>query len=185
MDHPLRLNRIETAQQWRTATLLVAGVAVAELVVLLVLGGALLVKPPDPTDVLRTRPESAQNAKPAAAVVKADKSSAAKPSVAKPASAAAADLPRRKVAILVLNGNGKQGAAAAAASRATSRGYRVKAVANAPSHDYVHSIVLYRPGFKAEGRRLARDLGVPIVSPLDGMRPSQLQGAHAVLILGS
>ena len=44
---------------------------------------------------------------------------------------------------------------------------------------------MYRPGFKGEGTRLARDLGVPIVGPLDGMRPSQLNGAHTVLILGS
>ena len=43
---------------------------------------------------------------------------------------------------------------------------------------------MYRPGFAAEGRRLARDLGVGVVGPLDGMRPAQLHGAHAVLILG-
>ena len=40
-------------------------------------------------------------------------------------------------------------------------------------------------GFEGEGRRLARDLGVKVVGPLDGMRPGQLHGAHAVFILGS
>lgn len=181
MDHPLRLNRIETAQQWRTATLVVAAVAVAELVVLLVLGGALLVKPPDPTDVLRTRPK-AVSAKPTSAAPAPAPQPKASPVGTQ---RTAVELPRRKVSVLVLNGNGRQGAAAAAASRVTRRGYRVNAVGNAPSHDYVRSIVLYRPGFKGEARRLARDLGVTIVSPLDGMRPSQLRGAHAVLILGS
>ena len=95
------------------------------------------------------------------------------------------DLPRRNVKVVVLNGNGRQGAAAAAASRVSRRGYRIGVVGNAPSHDYPRSIVMYRGGFAAEGRRLARDLGVSIVSPLDGLRPGQLSGAHAVLILGS
>ena len=99
--------------------------------------------------------------------------------------AAQAGLPRRKVKVVVLNGNGRTGAAAAAASRVSHRGYRLGVVGNAPSHDYPRSIVMYRTGFAAEGRRLARDLGVQIVSPLDGIRPRQLSGAHAVLILGA
>jgi hypothetical protein len=44
---------------------------------------------------------------------------------------------------------------------------------------------MYRPGYAAEAARLAHDLHVRIVSPLDGMRPAQLMGAHLVLILGS
>jgi hypothetical protein len=43
---------------------------------------------------------------------------------------------------------------------------------------------MFRPGFKGEAQRLARDLGVHVVSPLDGVRPGQLHGAQAVLILG-
>jgi hypothetical protein len=43
---------------------------------------------------------------------------------------------------------------------------------------------MYRRGFKGEAQRLARDLGVHVVSPLDGVRPGQLHGAQAVLILG-
>jgi hypothetical protein len=97
---------------------------------------------------------------------------------------APAELPRRKVRVVVLNGNGRQGAAAAAASRVSGRGYKLGVVGNAPRHDYPRSLVMYRPGFEGEGRRLARDLGIPLVSPLDGMRPAQLHGAHAVYILG-
>ena len=44
---------------------------------------------------------------------------------------------------------------------------------------------MYRPGFAGEGRRLARDIGVKIVGPLDGLRKSDLHGAQLVFILGS
>jgi hypothetical protein len=43
---------------------------------------------------------------------------------------------------------------------------------------------MYRPGFAGEGKRLGRDLGVKLVTPLDGMRLSQLHGSHLVLVLG-
>jgi hypothetical protein len=57
-------------------------------------------------------------------------------------------------------------------------------VGNAPSIT-PRSLVMFRPGYEAEGRRLARDLRVRIVRPLDGMRPRQLLGAHLVLIIGT
>jgi hypothetical protein len=86
--------------------------------------------------------------------------------------------------VVVLNGNGRQGAAAAASTKVTRRGYRIGLVGNAPSQSYPRSLVMYRPGFAAEGKRLGRDLGITLVSPLDGMRPAQLHGAHAVVVLG-
>jgi hypothetical protein len=170
MDHPLRLDRVELAvRPWRTATVLIAAVAAIELVLLIVIGGALLAKPD---------PVGRRAAAKAPAVT-------AKKHVEQAARVAPAELPRRKVRVVVLNGNGRQGAAAAAASRVSGRGYRVGIVGNAPRHDYPQSIVMYRRGFEGEGRRLARDLGVKVVGPLDGMRPGQLHGAHAVFILGS
>lgn len=176
MDHPLRLERVELAvRPWRTATLVVAAVAAVELVLLVVIGGAVLA---------RSEP-AAPAAKARATKAVAAKASTTKATAARRTSAAQATLPRRKVKVVVLNGNGRTGAAAAAASRVSHRGYRLGVVGNAPSHDYPRSIVMYRTGFAAEGRRLARDLGVPIVSPLDGIRPRQLAGAHAVLILGA
>ena len=84
---------------------------------------------------------------------------------------------------MVLNGNGRAGAAHAAADRVQANGYRLGDVGNAPAI-MPHSVVMFRPGFAVEGRRLARDLHVRIARPLDGMRPSQLLGAHLVLILG-
>ena len=45
MDHPLRLERVEVAvRPWRTATLVVAAVAAVELVLLVVIGGAVLAR---------------------------------------------------------------------------------------------------------------------------------------------
>ena len=84
---------------------------------------------------------------------------------------------------MVLNGNGRTGAAAAAAGRVRARGYRLGKVGNAP-RQAPRTIVMYRPRFAAEGRRLGRDLGVRLVGPLDGIRARDLSGAQVVLILG-
>lgn len=175
MDHPLQLDRAEIAvRPWRVAVLALAAVAVVELMLLVVVGGALVARPESGARASAKRPAARSAAVPA---------SKARPAAAAPA--VAAELPRRKVGVLVLNGNGRQGAAGAAAARVSRRGYRIRGVANAPSHDYARSIVMYRPGFEGEGRRLAADLGIRVVGPLDGMRPRELHGAHTVLILGS
>jgi hypothetical protein len=180
VDHPLRLDRVHALRPWRIAVLALAAVAALELVLLVMAGGALLAKP-DGTAVLR--PPVARAARAATTEARTAPATATG-KASRRATAAGIELPRRKVGLLVLNGNGRQGAAGAAASRAQSRGYRIRGVANAPASDYPRSFVMFRPGFAPEARRLARDLGVRVVVPLDGMRPSQLQGAHAVLILG-
>jgi hypothetical protein len=175
VDHPIRLDRVELAvRPWRTATVLVALVAAVELVLLIVLGGALLAKP-EPAAKRAAAKTSTAAAAPASR----------KATPVRAAKAVPAELPRRKVRVVVLNGNGRQGAAATAAARVSGRGYRIGIVGNAPRSDYPRSLVMYRRGFEGEGRRLARDLGVTVVGPLDGMRPAQLHGAHAVFILGS
>ena len=58
-------------------------------------------------------------------------------------------------------------------------------VGNAPRSDYRRTLVLFRPGREAEARRLAADLKVSIVAPLDGMTTKQLLGAHVALVLGA
>jgi LytR cell envelope-related transcriptional attenuator len=94
-------------------------------------------------------------------------------------------LPRDRVGIMVLNGNGRNGAAAAAAVALHRLGYRIAGTANAARMDYAASLILYRPGYRAEGLRLARDLGVRIVGPLDGMRRGALRGGELAVILGA
>jgi hypothetical protein len=93
-------------------------------------------------------------------------------------------LTRAQTKVLVLNANGLTGAAATEASRARARGYNISGTGNAPL-TLGQSVVLYRPGHRPEARRLARDEGIPLVGPLDGITPRQLHGAHVVIVLGT
>lgn len=159
---------------WRTAALVAASVAAVELVVLVVVGGALIAKPSTGSPV-----------RPVAKVASAKASEKATVAKRQRAAVPAAELARGKVAVLVLNGNGRQGAAASTAARVSRRGYRIRGVANAPRSDFTRSLVMYRAGFEGEGHRLARDLGIRIVGPLDGLRASQLHGAQTVVVVGA
>ena len=76
-------------------------------------------------------------------------------------------------------------AAGEAASLAKARGYVVKDVGNAPRTGYARTMVMYRPGFRAEAIRFGHDLNIGVIAALDGMKPAQLHGAHLVLILGA
>ena len=151
---------------WRRATIAVSAIAALELLLLTVVGLLLFGKP-----LLNHFTASG------AAAATPPKRTAAPPAKKKPL------LPRNQVSVMVLNGNGTAGAAHAAANRVQAHGYLLGNVGNAPSVT-PHTLVMFRQGFAGEGRRLARDLHVRIVRPLDGMRTSQLLGAHLVLILG-
>lgn len=165
MEHSLP----QVSSPWRTATLVAAAVAVLELVLLVVLGVVLLAKP------VSAQVQSAATAKVFAPV--------AKP-VAAPA-AGQPELSRSATSVIVLNGNGRAGAAAESAARVRAFGYTIGSVGNAPRTDVVRTIVMYRPGYRAEALRLAADLKLKIVGPLDGLQPSDLLGAHVALVLGS
>ena len=93
--------------------------------------------------------------------------------------------PRAHVRIMVLNGNGQAGAAGDEAARLEHLGYKVAGAANAQRQDYATSVVMYRDGWRAEGLRLAKDLGVKVVGPLDGVPASALQGGQLLVIVGS
>ncbi len=168
MDHPL--TAFDTVRPWRTATIVAIAVAAIELVLLVIVGGTLFAR----HATTRTLPARTHTVRTAAA----------KTAHAKPRRHATLHLARRQVGVLVLNGNSQHGAASVAAARVRSHGYRIRAVGNAQRMDYTRSIVMYRPGFEAEGQRLGRDLGVAIVGPLDGLRAAQLHGAKAVLVVG-
>jgi len=93
-------------------------------------------------------------------------------------------LSRRETAVIVLNGNGVPGAAGTMAEQVRARLYTIAATDNAPEL-MTRSAVMYRPGFDREAKRLAHDFGVRRVSPLDGLRRRDLQGAHLALVLGA
>jgi hypothetical protein len=150
---------------WRTIAVVAAGIATLELLALVVAATALLAKPV----AKHVRDRAIADAKHAASPTKVP----ARPPIA-----------RRLVTVTVLNGNGVSGAAAATASRVRARGYKIRKVGNAPRSGYGRSVVMYRSGFRPEGLRLARDLRIALVSPLDGLRGRDLKGAKVALVVG-
>jgi hypothetical protein len=150
---------------WRRATIAVSAVAAVELILLAGLAVALLGNP------------LARHLRESAAAAAAPRTRAELPPPPK------ATLERNETSVMVLKGNGRAGAAATAAARVKSRGYLVGNVGNATATS-PRTLIMYRPGYAAEGTRLARDLRVRLVRPLDGISPTQLLGAHLVLILG-
>jgi hypothetical protein len=92
---------------------------------------------------------------------------------------------RSQAQVLVLNGNGVQGAARSEAAHLQALGYRIAATKNATRHDYARSMVMYAPGYVKEARRLARDTGLRLVAPVDGMTPARLKRSPLVLLLGN
>ena len=168
MDHPAPSFEA-VIRPWRTATLVASAVAVLELLVIAAAGVALLGR------TVSTQVQS-----------KAEKWAFPAPAP-KPTKApvGAPKLARGETSVVVLNGNGRTGAAASAAEHVKARGYRVGSVGNAPRSDYGRSIVMYRRGYRAEGVRLARDLRIKLVGPLDGMRPRELLGAQLAYVVGA
>lgn len=153
--------------RWRTATIIASAVAALELCILLVIGTAVLGR------------TVAHNVR-AAAVNKV----AGTPAPQQRPGLAAPKLARSETGVFVLNGNGVAGAAATTAEHVRGLGYLVAGVGNAhgPSP---HTIVMYKPGFRAEAKRLAHDTHAGIVTPLDGMRTRDLMGAQLALVIGA
>jgi len=164
---------------WRTATLVASAIAAIELALLVVAGAALLAGP------------LAHHAKATAAArhetTKAEVKPRPAPAPAKVKKVKAPTTPhlsRRQTTVLVLNGNGTTGAAGVEAGRVQQLGYHISRVGDASRMDYPTSVVMYRPGFQPEGKRLANDLRISVVGPLDGLRVRDLGGAQAAVVVG-
>jgi hypothetical protein len=161
MEHALSTPR---DHPWRTIAVVSAAIATLELLALVIVGVALIAKPV----MHRAQAEAA------AAPAKNKQAKTPKRAL----------LPRGSTSVAVLNGNGLAGAAAAQASRVRARGYVVGEVGNAPRTGYGRSVVMYRIGRRPEALRLARDLRIRLVSPLDGLRPRDLLGAQLAVVVG-
>jgi LytR cell envelope-related transcriptional attenuator len=165
---------------WRNAAFIAATVATVELLILLIVGIWLfgkffsdeVSKATDPTTVAT------------AAVERRLEAAGQLPGEEQAKPGAKARLPRGETSVLVLNGNGIGGAASEAGEQVRRHNYLIAATGNANRTDYPRSIVMFRPGFKSEAQRLARDLGLKRVGPLDGVRIRDLQGAHVALVVG-
>jgi hypothetical protein len=155
---------------WRTATLVASAIAAVELVIILVAGVVLVGKPL--TEKMRDTARDRTLGVTAAAPAK-------KPKIG----SSVARLKRVDTSVLVLNGNGVPGAAHEAAARVGERGYSIGEVGNARRTDYMRSVVMYRPGYRGEALRLARDLRIKIVGPLDGLTVRDLMGAHVAVVV--
>jgi hypothetical protein len=156
--------------RWRTATIVVSLLAAAELALLLAIGVAVLGK-----SAARHVQEAALK-QVAGTVVSPTKQPAA----------GAPQLSRADTDVVVLNGGGISGAAGAAADKLRTRGYLIGHVGNAPhtSPDQ-KTIVMYTGAYRPEALRLAKDLHVRTVAPLDGIKRGALLGAQLVLLVGS
>ena len=160
---------------WRTATLVASLVAAVELVLLLGAGFLLLAKP---------LAHAMQRHAAATAFGPVTKHTSA-PVIRKQAPIGLPKLLRSQTGVFVFNGNGRSGAASSEATKLSSLNYRVPGTGNAKRQDYATTVVMFKKGFHAEGVRLARDLHVKIVGPLDGLTPSALHGAQLAIVLGA
>lgn len=162
---------MEHSLPWRRATIVVSGVAAIELAILVAIGLPMLGSAV--ADNVRTAAEERVLAP------------VPKPAAPKAEEATAPPLSRADTSVVVLNGNGRTGAAGAAADSVHELGYLVAGTGNAGRSDYARTIVMYRPGREAEAQRLAKDVGAKVVGPLDGLRLRDLMGAQVAVILGS
>jgi hypothetical protein len=161
---------IPTSFPWRGATLVVGAIAGVELLALIAVVALHLV--PKQAVARAAPPAKAHHAQPVRRVARAVVPS-------HPLRA------RSHVHVLILNGNGVQGAASTEAARLESAGYPIRGAENAVRHDYARSMVLYVPGWVKEAQRLARDAGIKLVAPVDGVTPAKLKASQAVVILGN
>jgi LytR cell envelope-related transcriptional attenuator len=171
VEHAEHLPR---AFPWRTATVVVGTVAAIELVALIGIGA---------THVASSLRADARATTPSTRAVAAVQP--VRRHVVKVAALPSRPLrARASLSVLVLNGNGVNGAAGREAVSLQTLGYGSSRSQDAPRHDYARSMVLYRPGFTKEARRLAHDAGVRLVAPVDGMTKAQLKGSPLVVVLG-
>jgi hypothetical protein len=164
----------DLVRPWRTATLVLTGIAALELVLLLGAGAVLLGRQLAPHVAATTPKKAAVAARP----------KPKPPPVPRRQPIGVPKLSRQQTIVLVLNGNGRTGAAGAEAGIVRAHGYRVARVGNAGRTDYARSLVIYRPAYRAEGFRLARDLHIRMVTPLDGMRARALGRAQLAVVVG-
>jgi hypothetical protein len=194
VDHPAP-NRFANAPQWRSAALVASAVAAVELILLLAAAVVLFEPFADGVEEKAAVAVVQEKAKvtaqpqaspqPAAAEETPAQPAAAQPATPEQQAKPPAELTRKQTSVLVLNGNGRTGAAAEAAGVVGGFGYKIAGTENAPRTDFASSVVMFRPGFKAEAQRLAKDVRVTRVTPLDGLKPGDLGGAQVVLVVGA
>ena len=159
---------------WRTATLVASLVAAVELVLLVVAASS--------CSRSRSRTRCSARRRP-------PRSTAPKKQIA--AETQATQLPpspkltRDETKVFVLNGNGRSGAAAAAAAKLQTFGYRVPGTGNAARTDYATTVVMYRAATRRSADASPTTCTCKVVGPLDGLKPAALHGGQLAVLLGA
>ena len=168
MDHSLAPPFELGNRDWRKLTIILAAVAAVEAIVVLVLAVVLIA----PAISHRLRATQQDSTIPAGATGPHTPSGRAK-------------LTPAHTPVMVLNGNGRSGAAATSAAEVRRLGYKLGKVGNAQRMDYPVSLVMYRPGLRPEALKFAKKVHVRTVGPLDGIGTRKLGRAKLVYIVGA
>ena len=171
MDHSLVTSIELPAHSWRRLSFTLGAIAVLEAIVILVAGIVLVAKP----FAHHLRNAALHQSTPSLDKTKTGPDSlAGKPKLA----------PSQTV-VMVLNGNGQSGAAAATAGQLRHFGYKIGSVGNARRADYPKSVIMYKRGYRPEAIRLAHAMRVKVVGPLDGIRPKAMGRADVAYVVGT
>jgi LytR cell envelope-related transcriptional attenuator len=96
---------------------------------------------------------------------------------------AAAQVKPSEIDVTVLNGTSVAGLAATFGDEVESKGFNLGAVTNSSS-SFEESVVMFKPGHKMEARKVAKQLGIAKLQPMNGEIQSVSAGADVAVIVG-
>jgi hypothetical protein len=88
-----------------------------------------------------------------------------------------------EVDVTVLNGTSVAGLAATFGDEVEGKGFNLGAVTNSSS-SFEESVVMFKPGHKMEARKVAKQLGISRLQPMNGEIQSVSAGADVAVIVG-
>lgn len=96
---------------------------------------------------------------------------------------AAAKLKPSEIEVTVLNGTAVPGLAATYGDKVEAKGFQLGAVSNSSS-SFAASVVMFKPGHKAEARKVAKNLKIAKLQPISGEIESVSAGAAVAVVVG-
>jgi hypothetical protein len=96
---------------------------------------------------------------------------------------AAAKVKPSEIEVTVLNGTSVAGLAATFGDDVESKGFNLGAVTNSSS-SFEASVVMFKPGHEMEARKVAKQLGITKLQPMNGEIQSVSAGADVAVIVG-
>ena len=96
---------------------------------------------------------------------------------------AAAQVKPSEIEVTVLNGTSVAGLAATFGDEVEGKGFNLGAVTNSSS-SFEESVVMFKPGHKMEARKVAKQLGIAKLQPMNAEIQSVSAGADVAVIVG-